>query len=377
LAFARSVEAVGTKLTPALKAQVAELAYHARNYSDTEKYLSGIPESGSGADLASYLRASTYDRKGEISKAISELAEFDKRYPTSALRKGAAEYRATLKIRQNDLSGALDELLKLNYAYDIAYLLDVRMSPEQVRDYVRSHATHPRAELFRISLGFRFLRQSRYDDSIAQFESVPTSKRLKLVQAGSTYADSEPGMPHYDQIPDPVQTARDLKRLESAAGSGANRAAAMYALASYFYTRRNLMLYNAALWNGGRSVLASLNTGVTTPKDADAVRAHSFEHECLYRARKVCLKLAGAFPENPVTAKALYRAATATRRLADFNPYWRSAPKSVVSYEEAASLLKQVYTKFPGDALAANARKYEKVYLEEGEEAMRYRMFSE
>jgi hypothetical protein len=121
--------------------------------------------------------------------------------------------------------------------------------------------------------------------------------------------------------------------------------------------------------------LVGLNTGVADDRDKKAVTEHCFEHEALAQARKICLEISAEFPKEAVSAKALYRAATATRRLADFNGWWRYETGATY-YTSAADLLKRVYSEFPSSELAANAKKYESVYREEGKDTVVSTMFS-
>ncbi|RYG62544.1 hypothetical protein EON77_22095 [bacterium] len=143
---------------------------------------------------------------------------------------------------------------------------------------------------------------------------------------------------------------------------------AMYALASYYYTRRNLLLYNASLWKGDRVTALGMYWSDTTNDATDRKTriAHAYEHECLARARATCLAIAKQFPDSPWAAKALYRAATAERRLADFNPMWRDLSRYQTNFwRAAAGHLEELATRFPNDPLATNARKYAKVFQEE------------
>ena len=113
--------------------------------------------------------------------------------------------------------------------------------------------------------------------------------------------------------------------------------------------------------NSAMSIFFSYKTNDAT--DRKVRLEHAYEHESLARSRAICLQIIKEFPESPWTAKALYRAATAERRLADFNPQWRNISHYRGNlWKQAADHLNEVATRFPNDPLAANARKYAKVF---------------
>ena len=323
-------------------------------------------------------------RLGRKAEALASLENADKVLNGSYLKRPSLELRAILSENLGDLAGALDMYRKLKYSYDVAYLVDVRMSVDQVGAYARANPD----PLLRLSHGFRLLRADRLAEAEKVFAAIPEADRRKMAKVGSgDYAwlqNDSPGST-LDVIADPLTTVRDLQAIEKKVNetTGEARLAARYELASYYYTHRNLVLYNAAMWDGSRGLLANLvtndaytwagtrgvvsgtNSTVTTKADEDAIRKHHFEHEALYRSRQICLDIVKENPKSAVADRALYRAATASRRLANFNPWWRDYDKNGNIYASAANLLKRVYTEHPGSPLAANAKKYEKVFRDE------------
>jgi hypothetical protein len=361
------------KLSSEVEARLAEIAYlqgdskRARSYAER----SLAEPDGARADLATYIRAAALAKSGLREPAREALAGYETRFKNSYLRLAAVEQRALNNERLGRWEDALADYQTLNYTGDLAYLIDVRMTPAQVEAYAREKKDRVWA---RLAAGYRRLRLGDYDAAATWFESIPTPERRKLTEAGSRgYAWLEPDSPNspLDRIPDPLTTARELGKL-----SQDKSAKGLYAFASYFYDRRNLLLYNAAAWKGLRASLGwGWNEKIATPEDEAARRRHHFEHECLWRARVACLELAKRYPKDPLAPRALYRAATATRRLANFNPWWRVDNEKTDRYAEAASLLRRVYTEYPKAPLAKNARKYEKVFRQEGSRSFTANLF--
>ncbi len=165
------------------------------------------------------------------------------------------------------------------------------------------------------------------------------------------------------QLHDPRNIARALLLLDrviSRAATPNARATALYAKATFIYHYRDLLFYNAALWQGGRSEDFSFfwNSRVATRRDRTAVRRHHFEHECLYRVREICLQIVRQYPRSPTAPKALYRAACATNYLTEFDGWWRDEADRQDFADEAVRLMQRVYQQYPRDILAGAARKF-------------------
>lgn len=356
-------------------ARIAEARYLSKNYSGAlEMADAALRAQTSRGDLATYVKAASLDKLKRESEARDLLARFRATYPKSYLVPGAEELLATIQIRQQNFAAALDTFRRLDYQYDIAYLLDVRMTPEQIEQYIADRPSDPRRQWLNLALGYRHLRLKNWDRAIALFSSVPTDVRRRLSGAGSRdygWIQSEDPNSTLDKLFDPLETAQTLKRLASGTTPESR-----YELASYYYTHRNLVLYNVSLWGGMRRLLAGMNASVTNQADQTAVRDHSYAHEALYQARLICLDIAAKSPNSPVAPRALYRASTATRRLADFNPWWREYQDGNY-FNDAAELMKQLYTRYPSSSLAANARKYEPVFRQEGQRGEITRLFKE
>jgi hypothetical protein len=319
-----------------------------------------------------YVQAASLNKTGLREPALTALKGYEDRFKDSYLAKAALEQRALIEERLGKWKEAVEDYKILGYDRDRAYILDVRLTPEEMQDY----ATETKDPLDAITAGYRYLRVGNFDRAKQWFENVPEEQRKKLAKVGSRdYAWLQPENSNspLDLIPDPSKTARELSVLQKD-----KSAKGLYAFASYYYNHRNLLLYNAPLWEGSRAALGwAWNAKIATPEDSAARQKHFFEHECVARSRAICLELVKRYPKDPIAAKALYRAATSTRRLASFNGWWRAQNDKTNRYEEAANLLKRVYTEFPNDPLAKNARKYEKVFRQEGGGALLATMFQE
>ncbi|MDX2064269.1 MAG: hypothetical protein SFX74_00860 [Fimbriimonadaceae bacterium] len=358
------------QMPPALRVALAELALLEQNDVEVLRLLNGFPAKDKRADLARYLVASANVRRGQTSAALRQLNDFETAFPGSVYTKPVREYRAYLHLKAQDYPKALEEFERLKYRLDAAYVLDVRMSTAEVQ---RLSGGKPQRLDYRLALGYRQMRESDYDAAIATFIGIPTSarKKLAMVDTDDFRWNADKSSP-IDQIPDPLKTAQDLRQFTLEvrdASTDEAKAKALYAYASYLYQRRNLLFYNASLWGGARNfMLVDPNRDVTTAVDRQRIETHYLEHECLSHARRICRQIITQYPDTSSAPLAYYRAATSTRRLADFSPWWREYGAKTM-YDEAANSLRQLYTKYPNHALAKNARKYETVFRQEGKQA--------
>lgn len=376
------------KLGGDLRAHLAEMALVAGDRAGAAKEArAALDASAPRSDLARYVL-------GGVALQSERWAEAERYFlavtrTPGPLHKAAMEPLAIAYERTNRFGAALDLYDALGYGLDRAYLLDVKMSPEEIRAYLPT-VSGEKADLVRYSLGMRLLRLNKYDEAEALFTELG-DRRVKLASPGSfDYAwyqeeNKRPAFnplagaavenpPVVDALYDPLVTTRDLRKLRKAfaGATGETRVEAIYAYASYLYTRRNLLLYNAPLWQGGRSVLEFTNDQnlANTAKDRRAIVDHLYEHECLWQARTACLQIVRESPNSPWAAKALYRAATSERRLADFNFQWRTLSRKRLNlWNEAAGHLEELATRFPNDPLAKNAMKYAGVFRQEAGDA--------
>jgi len=358
-----------TQLGAPLMARLAEIEYRSGSFlRATEWSNRSLGEIGSqGVDLARYVRGSARMKLGEFAESQRDFESLVRDYPNSYLMDCARENLALLYERKGDFGRALVMYFALGYVPDAAFILDARASENDLEGFLSEHPGHPKMQLVRYSLGMRLLRSEKFEAAAKIFESIP-EKTL-----GELWGASDPTeyrwLRGFDRLQNPLQTCAELASLQrvlDAAADDETKANAMYAMGSYFYERRNLLLYNAPAWQGTRQYLGwAWNPEVSTSQDVAHIDASTLEQECVERAKSICLKLASLYPRAQVAAKALYRAACCSRRLATFNMWWRNRNALHNQWRDAIQLMRRVSKEYPESALAANATKYAVVFEEE------------
>jgi TolA-binding protein len=316
--------------------------------------------------------ASEYRLK-DYAAARRTLAQLVAEFPQGDLARGARELLATAAEDAGDLSGALEQYLALGYDPDIAYFVDVLMTPDQLASFVAAHEESSRRDELLYSLGLRFMRAGRYADARAAFSRVRTaaddynltggaqSYRHSSDEEGPTnpklnfrhtfwdyYSEDTDYLTHTDANEDPLagrdtrvyadwlardsQTLEDLERLQGEierARTDDAKAEAMYQLASYFY-EGELLFYNPAMWRGMRAeMIGSLSeTTYRTPAEAQAVWRYEQEHEGPARAVALYLEVVRLYPRTRAARDSLYTAILCHQRLEEFNGYWRAMYES-------------------------------------------------
>ncbi|HRF59253.1 MAG TPA: hypothetical protein PLH94_04985 [Fimbriimonadaceae bacterium] len=362
-----------TKFAPEVMAQLAQIEYGLKRWQKAVDWASKALSSGNdtpGQDLALYIRAGAKAKLKDAKGAQTDYLELEKKFPKSNLLGVTLENLALLAEARNDWSGALKAYHRLGYGDDWAYLLDVRLTVADLEKVVSENPIPVRRSEIQYALALRLIREDRYHEASSTLAKLPAAEIAKFGDLKDPSAYAWFGPEGTDRLSNPMDTVRDLKALQQKidGATGDAKAEALYAKASYFYTKRNLLLYNPSLWKGGRAaIFASWNTTIQTPEDLSQIRKHMAEHECLAHSRRLCLEIVGQHPKSPVAAKALYRAACSARRLADFNYWWRSHNKQVDSWTEAIDLMKRIPKEYPSDPLAPLGTKFAKVFEEEKE----------
>ena len=352
----------GAKLPPLVRVRLAEIYYQRKMYDRALKW-AGSVDAANVRDRAFYVRGAAKQKMGHNDAALADFNALLFRCPNSSLRHAARENVAILDEAAGNRSGALDQYFALGYQLDIAFLLDIRMTPREIETYIASHSKSPQKDLLAYSLGIRYLREERWSESEKWLKRVSAAK-----YAAYTKTDADTGLD--SESPAPLTALRELRGLYqkiSDAGSDNDRAAALYAYASYYSTHGTLLLYNAALWQGEREYAFQFwqNTRQTSPEDRAAIRNHMVSHEVYSRSRRICLELARRYPASPVAPAAVYRAAAACRRLAAFNAWWTEENKRHNYWDEATDLMNRVADTYPKSPQAAKARKYAAVFQKE------------
>ena len=360
----------------AVLARIAQLRYLEGDYEESRKDAlearSLSPRQGDPHLLSQYLVASNAMKLGREKEAVREYERL--REMKGYLWPAAQETLAYLYDKHGQLDKALDMYFALRYEFDIAYLIDAKMSIPQLQEYIRSHPKHSSRNLLTFSLAVRQLREDRYDDVQRTLSRIDKSTFAKLMARFGGYGWGE------EKAHDPAQVARDLKQLtfdvQQAKGDEA-KAAALYRKASYYYENRDLLLYNPPLWRGSRTFAMSYNwsTDTSRPVDEQARKKHHYEHECLSRALRICKEIVRDYPLSSVAPKAYYRAATAAERLSHMNPWWREEAVKAALMDYATMLMGTIPRKYPGHELAKPAEKYAKVFAAVAAEDRKNAMF--
>lgn|GEM_PF-902468 len=301
-------------------------------------------------------------------KTLTHLAE---EFPAGDLAPRARELVALVAEDAGDLAGALEQYVALGYDPDVAYFVDVLLTPDELAAFIENHPNSTRRDELLYALGLRYMRAGRYAQARSAFSRVRTtadSYEDTSYSYNSSYYDpygeSGPGHPklHFrytfwdeygegdgeyvtksdaaagasrtrntrvfaDWLLRDMKTLDDLERLQASvdrAEGDEAKAEAMYQLASYFY-EGELLFYNPAAWRGMRAeMLYSLSeTTYRAPNEAQVVWRYMQEHESPARALAVYLDIVRLYPHTRAARDALYTAILCQQRLSEFNGYWR------------------------------------------------------
>ena len=275
--------------------------------------------------IAVYVEGTVAERTKRYRAALSDYSRVVRAYPKTYITAGARENIALLDERFNRLDRALDIYRTMHYDDDAAYVIDVRMSPRQLRSYIRSRRVEPDRDLLFVSLGYRYLRLHEWGRARAAFLRVPVERRVALV--GS----------------DPVQTEEDLRRLSRAivrAGRGYRRAEAWLNFAS-FYSSHNGLLENSALWRGGRraAICSYWNPNVASRADERAF-ADDRRQSAFGQTLTICRKIIRGYKGSEVALRAAFRGACAAEMLSRLDEPGRSADSRGLLHLEAVRLMR-------------------------------------
>jgi outer membrane protein assembly factor BamD (BamD/ComL family) len=374
-------------VTPKLLARLAQVAYSDNEMADCRTFASraalgaayGTEEWG----ISHYLLGSCAQRSGQFRNAVREYKLVASDGPKDYLAVGAREALALLYDRQGRPGESLDQLYWLRdwtqknkgsaeFTFDIAYMLDAKMTPKQIERYLATHPNNGHKWLLRYTIGLRYLRENKFTKAEQNLASIPNKVRLPMVHTAVDDASFETG-----RVQDPLNTAKDLAQLTYEANSARGSAAKskkLLELASYYYTRRNLLLYNAPLWRDGRAMAIGWSWNPQTASAADnaALTRHHLEHECLQHTVDICASILKRYPKTESAPLAAYRAACAEERLSNFNPWWRWEAAHDGLLAKAVSFMDLVVTRYPHISVASDARQYRDVFKHELSDKKKY-----
>ncbi|HWS89316.1 MAG TPA: tetratricopeptide repeat protein [Pyrinomonadaceae bacterium] len=297
---------------------------------------------GNERAAALWVRGVAEYRLGQFDASRRTFSSLLKEYPEGDLTEGARRFVAMAAEGSGDLEGALEQYLLLEYQDDVAYFVDVLLTPEQLEAFAERRADAEARDVLFYSLGVRLMRAHRFDEARRAYARVRTADDLRAnpYEFGGKCEEDYPP-PYCEDVKNPrwqdwegVQAAwvlRDLKTMEriehleararDAAGAEA-RAEALYRLASYLYQSGDLTFYNPAAWRGRRFYDIYYDQQFRAPGEAALMRRYMEEHEPLVRALRIYLQVAEEFPRTRAARDSLYTAAVIHQRLAGFELYW-------------------------------------------------------
>lgn len=291
---------------------------------------------------ALWVRGVAEYRLGQFEASHRTFASLLKEYPEGDLAEGARRFVAMAAEESGDLEGALEQYLLLKYRSDVAYFVDVLMTPEQLEDFAGRRADPETRDMLLYSLGVRYMRAHRFEEARRAYARVRTADNLPedVYGFGDECGGDDPP-PSCKDVKNPrgqdwkgVRAAwvlRDLKTMEQiehlearerVALDSEARAEALYQLASYLYQSGDLTFYNPAAWRGGRFYAVYYDQQFRAPGEAALMRRYMEEHEPLVRALRIYQQVAEEYPATRAARDSLYTAAVIHERLAGFELYW-------------------------------------------------------
>ena len=371
-------------LGPALKSKygshillrIAEVAYNLDELPTAKVKALAAQMSATQPDdkaLATYILASVAKKQGDWVGAQKGYQSILTSYPSDYLVGASRENLALVFERKHEFGNALEQYWKLNYVYDVAYLIDVRMTPKEIEDYMAQHPNSEHTKLLKFSLGIRYLRKDQFKSAALVLSKLSAKSRENLSRLMDHYAVQSKEDP-MDRIQDPLITAQQLGTLYNhynAAQTNNAKAVAKWKIACYYYDHRDLLLYNPALWLRVRTVAIGFqwNSEIATKEDYRALNQHHWEHECYAKTLILCKQILKEFPQSPIRFQAAYRGACAAERLARMNPYWRWEGERKDILGQSVNLMAYA-RRSPDPGLAKAAKKFASIYANDREDQL-------
>jgi outer membrane protein assembly factor BamD (BamD/ComL family) len=276
-------------------------------------------------------------RLDKLEAARHALQNLVNEFPRHRLTEGARRHLAMAAEDAGDLGAALEQYLALDYMEDIAYFVDVLMTPEQLRAFIESHPRHERINELWYALGVRQLRSGRWMEAREAYARVKPAAGLSkwgdsspdcysngdehpCEEKETFYGEARRGVKHEWILRD-LQTIDALEGFERRAADAHDdeqRAEALYQMASYLFEGSELVFYNPAAWQPSRyHNLTYLFTsgGFRAPGEVPRFWQHMREHSENSRALEIYLRIAREYPQTRAARDALYTAAVATEKL--------------------------------------------------------------
>ncbi len=306
-----------------------------------EKGLSGIER-----QRALWVAGAAELRLKEYKAAVAHFERLLAEHPDPDFEERTRRQLAITAEEMGDFDTALDQYFALDYDFDTAYLIDVLMTPDQLRGYIDRHPFHPQINTLRYSLGVRYLRDERLDlaraalmlvhvegDPIYSFQSEDNGwlrgRRYKLGPEQEEYrkeisatAISSRWVAYDLQT---IEALEDFRKREKAAWTREERAEVRYQTAGFLYQSGQFLFYNPAIWGGFRYnhlFVAHSSEHYRAPGEEEKLWRYQQDHENVSRALKVFLSVVDDYPDSEVAPHALYTAAVCHDKLSSYNEYW-------------------------------------------------------
>jgi len=351
-----------------LLARVAQLNYNNSQYRAAKAFAqAAIRRSGKGEpqQRAIYILAGAEAHLGKHDEAIALYNRLLRQHPSKYLAQSAQECLAVQHERYGDPLVAMDIYRRLKYEYDVDYLSDIRLTPAQLRRYIRTLPSGETKNVLTYTLGMRYLRTERFDEARRAFKFLPKVIRTNwgLTVAERKKLEGEDHQLGYDRAPkvqDPVLIVDTLQTLTNRANHGRTaeiRAQALYQKAAYIYKGRNLLFYSPGLWEGERAFAFQFywNPAASDKADSEAVARHFHEHDCARRCVLICEEILRKYPHSSVIPKTLYTDAIAAYHDVDKDPRSHEKDRTL---EIAIHRLERLQREYPKHPLARVAFKY-------------------
>ena len=303
-------------------------------------------------------------RLGRYDAARRALETLVKENPSNRYTEGGRRLLAMLQEDSGNLEGALDAYLALDYRYDVAYFIDVLMTPVQLAAFIDKRPSLNHRDEILYALGLRYLRERQWNDARQVFLKIRTvGRNADEAYRGKRYnyealrdmerenpkeLDCDPTIRgvRSQWIDQDVRTANDLERLErqvELAQDDEVRAEALYQVASYQF-ERSLLFYNPIAWKGIRHYLLVDLDGdgsFRQPGESQLLFDYMQKHDMAANSLPLFLEVVRRFPNTRAARDALFTAAVCHERLAEYNNYWREiytqgghSGESMVTYSD-------------------------------------------
>lgn len=359
------------KLDSSFYAYLAELNYRVGRYHDAIRYARKTRQATTGdAARALFVEGGALDRIGQHQEAIRTYESLvSKSHAPAYLLTTAKEQLAFLHEKHGDKVRAFELYRDIGHLDDIGFMVDNELSYGQIARMISHTANHQERAILKYSLAMRYFRDEKYEAAKHTLLTLPTDLRHYHGVSGPTYVQILSYWSYSDSkvLPpvDPLKDVETLSRLRSQAERAKNqesRAKALYAMAQYTHSRRNLLYYSPGLWMGNRSNAYGLywNPSINKGHFQNLMVNGAFNQECDAQTLKFCQELIRRCPRSSYVPKALYTAGVCANKLSDFNNMWRNFGGYL--NKRAIKYMNRLAREYPHDPLAKSAAKYAAVF---------------